>query len=142
MRAILPGFVLAGLFCTLATTLVPTAHAISTKAERYTLIPEPPAVAVVDLDSYKVFDSIPLRAAPDHALPGPGNQFLYVLSHIIAKKGDPEGDRSEVTVIDIAAREVIKTISIPTRVSRFDLGVATLRRRSNGREDRAAVGLG
>ena len=114
---------LAEMVFALTATLVciRSAHAISTKAERYVLIPEPPAVAVIDLDSYKVLDSIPLRSAPDHALTGPESQFLYVLSHIIAKKGDSEGDRSEVTVIDIAARKAIKTISIPTRVSKFDL---------------------
>ncbi|MGH9839417.1 MAG: YncE family protein [Blastocatellia bacterium] len=99
--------------------LASIAYAISTPTERYVLIPDPPSVAVVDFASFKVVESIALGNSPEYALLGPENRFLYVLSHKIAKKKDPEGDQSEVTIIDPGSRKIIKNIPFTGKVRQF-----------------------
>ena len=98
------------------------ARAIERSNEIYIVNAEPPSLAVVDSQNWKLLGSIPLEKSPSHAVVDSQNQFLYVLHHGVMNPTDfYPTEASKVTVVDLGSRQVVRTISVGWNVFKMSL---------------------
>jgi hypothetical protein len=83
----------------------------------YVLARDPHAVAMVS--GGHIQTHVPLDHPPESAHLSADGRRLFVLSWIRAKKKDPEGDRSQIAVIDTATGKMIRSVTVPARVTLF-----------------------
>lgn len=99
--------------CALFAFLGSAARAIERINEIYVVNTDPPSLAVIDSQNWKLLGSIPLEKSPSHALIDPQNQFLYVLHYGVMNPSDLyPTEPSKVTVIDVTSRQVVRTIPV------------------------------
>ena len=90
--------------------------------EVYVINTKPPSVAVIDAAEWTVVGSVPLAPNPTHAVMGADNRFLYVLHKgIYRPEGLLEPGIAELSVVDIANREVVRTLPLAWNVSGITL---------------------
>jgi YVTN family beta-propeller protein len=104
---------LSGLLIAVLLLSITLAWGIEPKAELYVLNVKPPSIAVVNTSEMKLASDIPLPGEPTYALMGPDNKHLYVLlDGLFHANGLFKAGLSKLAVIDVASRQVVKTIPL------------------------------
>jgi len=116
-------FLKIGLFFLLGVALCAGNAAPQAPAnELYILTLSPPGVSVVEDKQFKLQGSIPLPQKPSHGVLAPGGRYLYVLMNgALNLDFDLPKAASEVALVDLTERKVLKTIPLGWNASRMTL---------------------